>query len=123
MAAVLKLATITILSCILLLGVAPLASYATFVAYDLGTTFSSGCKDYIQTGIDCALYYACCPVIAQFASALNKNSTKDEITYCCLAMKSALYSMPYYNYTATASMVAKCGYTLPFNVAKTAPCY
>nr|BAW35429.1 lipid-transfer protein [Drosera adelae] len=123
MAAGLKLATLAIWSCLVIVGVAPQASYAAFIGYDWGTTFFYCCKDYIQTGIDCALDYACCPVIAQFAGAVNKASTKDEISYSCLAMKSALYSMPYYNYTATATMVAKCGYTLPYNVAKTAPCY
>ncbi|KAL9269327.1 hypothetical protein AKJ16_DCAP25120 [Drosera capensis] len=115
MAAVLKLATLAILSCMVIVSVAPQASYATFIGYDWGTTFYWCCRDYIETGIDCALDYACCPMIAQFAGAFNKDSTKDELSYGCLAMKSALYRMPSYNYTATATMVAKCGYTLPYN--------
>ncbi|GAB2227201.1 hypothetical protein Droror1_Dr00009013 [Drosera rotundifolia] len=79
MAAVLKLATLAILSCMVVVSVAPQASYATFIGYDWGTTFYWCCRDYIETGIDCALDYACCPVIAQFAGAFNKDSTKDEL--------------------------------------------
>ncbi|KAL9248943.1 Non-specific lipid-transfer protein 1-like protein [Drosera capensis] len=119
MANMVRLGTV-ILICVLV--VVPLAN-ATFVQYDYRDDFYYACRDYIQTGNGCALMDACCPMINTIASQVSKSSTQDEQSYACLSMKAALYDMPNYNYNNTKDMVARCGVTLPFNVAKSAPCY
>ncbi|GAB2227202.1 hypothetical protein Droror1_Dr00009014 [Drosera rotundifolia] len=120
MAAMLKLATLAILSFVVI--VAPLTADAAFIPYDYTTTFYWCCRDYIESGNDCALDYACCPTIDTISSKVSKSNTKDEISYACLGMKSALSRMKY-NYNNTVAMVAKCGSSLPFDVALGAKCY
>ncbi|GAB2219019.1 hypothetical protein Droror1_Dr00006644 [Drosera rotundifolia] len=119
MASTIKIATILMSSMLIIATL----SNATFVPYDYRIGFFFACRDYIQTGNECALMDACCPMINTIASQVSKSSTQDEQSYACLSMKAALYDMPNYNYNNTKDMVARCGVTLPFNVAKSAPCY
>ncbi|KAL9250807.1 hypothetical protein AKJ16_DCAP24964 [Drosera capensis] len=122
MAAMLKLTVLAMLSCMVI--VAPRSSYAGFIPYDYGDTFMYACRDYIASGNECALDYDCCTQINKIAKLVTKSSSKDEISYACLSMKAALYTLETdYKYNNTAAMVRKCGTSLPFDVAKGAPCF
>ncbi|GAB2227196.1 hypothetical protein Droror1_Dr00009008 [Drosera rotundifolia] len=121
MAAMLKLATLAILSCMVI--VAPRTSFADFLAYDDGDTFMFACRDFISSGNKCALDYACCTQINKIAKKVNKFSSQDEKTYACLSMKAALYSLDEYNYNNTAVMVSQCGASLPFSVSRSGSCF
>ncbi|KAL9273943.1 hypothetical protein AKJ16_DCAP27281, partial [Drosera capensis] len=102
MAAMLKLATLAILSCMVI--VAPRTSFADFIPYDLAAASMVSCKDFISSGNECTLDYACCPHINKIAKLVNKFSSQEEKTYACLSMKSALYSIDDYKYNNTAVM-------------------